>query len=233
MWFERVIILVLMISSFWIFWIANDKNYSDKEIYILRVIDGDTVETSDGTKIRLLGINTPEKNMFLYTEAINFTKNLMENKTLVLKSSGEDKYGRILGYLFEEKINLNEKIISEGFAHSYFYGDDGNKKSFLEIEKIAREKEIGIWNHSENYGCLEIVEFEYLDKNEYDNESLILKNSCNLILNVLIKDDATHIYKEKIIAQGTMKKITKDIWNDDGDSIYIWDSKGLVLFYRY
>lgn len=222
-----------MVSSFWLFWVASDNSPKEQTVFISRVVDGDTVELEDATQIRLLGINTPEKGMYFYGEAKNFTENLIKNKSLSFKFFEEDKYSRKLGYLFLEKQNVNELIVKEGFAHLYYYEEDEYYSEIKNAETSAREKELGIWKHSKHYGCLNLTSFIYLDITEKDKEKLVLKNNCDVSLDVAIKDDATHIYKEKIPASGIFEKETQSIWNDDGDSVYIWDLDGLVFFYRY
>ena len=205
----------------------------DREVNITRAVDGDTLQTIEGDKIRLLGINTPEKGIFFYQEAKDFTKQLVENKTVLLQSSESDKYGRELGYVFLGNELLNEKIAEGGFGHLYYYSQDKFYDQIAKAEKIAREKEIGIWKHSKNYGCIDLIEFVYLDLTEKDREKLSLKNNCDSKLFLTIKDDATHIYKENISARGTFEMETQNVWNDDGDSLYIWDDSGLILFHRY
>lgn len=227
---EHAIIIVLMILSFWLIWEAGDPLFDQNEVFISKVIDGDTVETSTGEKIRLKGINTPEKDMFVYSEAKEFLNELILNETVQLVSFGEDRYGRKLGYLFFEGENLNAKILENGFGHLYVYEDDKYTSDLRKAEEIARENEIGIWKKSENYGCLLIEEFVWLDETDEDSEKLILKNTCPKF-EVVIKDDATHIYNELIEEEFILE--TQNIWNDAGDSIYIWDDNGLVLFERY
>jgi endonuclease YncB( thermonuclease family) len=231
--FEKVILFILIVSSFFVFLVASEEKIVEENVFIERVLDGDTLQTSEDVKIRLKGINTPETNMFFYEEAKNFTEELLENRSAVFRFSETDKYGRELGYVFLEKENVNEKILEEGFGHLYYYGLDEYYEELREAESRARESEKGIWKHSENFGCLEVVEFVYLDLEEDEKEKLILKNNCDVDLFVTIKDDATHIYKEKISAFKNFEKETNDIWNDDGDSMYIWDSEGLVYFGRY
>ena len=51
-------------------------------------------------------------------------------------------------------------------------------------------------------------------------------------MRVIIKDDATHIYRE-ILPEGKWEKSFDKIWNDAGDTLYIWDEEGLLMFYRY
>jgi len=102
---------------------------------LIRVIDGDTIDamidlgfdTWIKKRIRLYGINTPEIR----------TKNLEEKKAgiaakdrlsqimeesdykFILISHGVGKYGRCLGTLFIEDVNINELLLGEGFAKEY------------------------------------------------------------------------------------------------------------------
>jgi len=78
-----------------------------------------------------------------------------------------------------------------------------------------------------------IKEFEPVDETAEDKEKLVLENRCNIKLAIIIKDDANHIYNEIINKNSFLEMSFKDIWNDDGDSMYIRDDSGLLLFYRY
>lgn len=210
--------------------ITGNTISTHQEVMVTRVIDGDTIEIQDGRHVRLLGINTPEKKEFYANEAINFTKQI-ENKIVYLEIMEIDKYGRSLGYVSTESKLFNEEILKNGFAHFYSYEDDKYTKQLKKAENYARENELGIWKKSDNYGCITILEFTYLDIKTIDNETLKIKNHCNTI-EVTIKDDATHIY-HKNITKGEFTLTTQNIWNDAGDSLFIWDKTGLLVFERY
>lgn len=198
---------------------------------VIRVIDGDTVELASGQKVRLLGINTPEKNQPFYEEAKQFLETQTTQNTY-LEQKSVDRYGRILGYLYQGNKLINELIVSQGFAHLYYYDIDNHYDEIKKTENKARENQIGIWQESPYASCLVLVELDYYDKGD-ENETLTLQNNCGMPLEVIIKDDATHIYKETI-QQGIFTKIFKNIFNDDKDSLYIWDKEGkLIIFYRY
>ena len=64
-------------------------------------------------------------------------------------------------------------------------------------------------------------------------EKLVLQNNCNKEIKIVFKDDATHIYRATINSNSQFTKEFSHIWNDAGDSIYIHDTKGLLIFYRY
>lgn len=209
---------------------ATGNAVATQEHVIMRVLDGDTVELENGEKVRLLGINTPEKKTFFANESMSFTNQIL-NKTVLVESVEKDKYGRNLGYVFYKDELFNEEILRGGFAHIFIYTDDKYSDRLRKAEEEARQNEIGIWKKSPKFGCISIIEFKYLDIKESDNETLRLRNDCET-MNVLIKDDATHMYKEAL-KNGIFEMQTQNIWNDDGDTLFIWDEKGLLMFDRY
>jgi endonuclease YncB( thermonuclease family) len=236
---KTVIIFLLMILTGTLYYLYTDNFssmgnaiYTQEEMQVKRAIDGDTLEMYNGEKIRMLGINTPEKKEFYSLEATAFTQQLI-NKSIIVEYKEKDKYGRILGYIFYNGENFNEKLISNGFAHSYFYDQDKYYEDFRGVEEFARNNQIGIWKHSTNYGCLNILEFKYVEDGERctNGEKIVLNNLCGN-LNVTLKDDATHI-DHLIIPSGRFEKSFSCIWNDAGDSLFVWDKTGLILFERY
>jgi len=202
---------------------------------ITRVIDGDTVKMCLGeviTSVRLLGINTPEKKQPYHDEAMNFLKKY-EGKLVEVEERGTDKYERTLGYLYFDNQLINAEVLRQGFANLYVYEKDEHYTELKNAEEYARENNLGLWKRSKNFGCVRIKEFEPVDETAEDKETLILENNCNIKLNIILKDDANHIYTETINKNSDLEMSFKDIWNDDGDSMYIRDDSGLLLFYRY
>jgi|TARA_R100001082_G_scaffold111105_1_gene93392 micrococcal nuclease len=107
---------------------------------VVRVVDGDTVDTSIdlgfdiriGQRVRLYGINTPEcrtrdkdeKKAGLAAKA-RLVEMLKENKNkCVIKTSldKKGKYGRVLGVLYVNDVDLNEALVNEGHAKQYYGG---------------------------------------------------------------------------------------------------------------
>lgn len=107
---------------------------------VSEVIDGDTVDVEvdlgfsivHKIRIRLNGINTPETRTRNKEEkarglaAKNRLKELVEGKIVLIKTEKAEleKYGRYLGVLFVEGVNVNQQLITEGHAVSY----DGGKR---------------------------------------------------------------------------------------------------------
>src|SRR5699024_5466472 len=90
---------------------------------VTRVIDGDTFEIESGEKVRLIGINAPEMSDFYGLEAKEHLTDLIENKSVYLQpdniSNDRDRYQRLLRYVIIGGIDVNKKMISDGFAFAY------------------------------------------------------------------------------------------------------------------
>lgn len=205
---------------------------------LTRVIDGDTIETSIG-KVRLLGINTPEKNTAYSEQAKAFLKNF-EGKQIQIEKTSEDKdkYGRYLRYVYYDSLFINQEILKRGLAHLYVYTTDKNTRTLEKAEKAAQENELGIWEKSQEKcsKCIILKELNYIDPGEY----VLLENICSFPCDLnawKIKDDSTKMrILNMTISEYSKYKINYQgkIWNDAGDSLYLRDSSGkLVILYRY
>lgn len=140
---------------------TNNQVENTKETAkVVRVVDGDTIEVSSNNKketVRLIGIDAPETVdsreavECFGKEASNKAKEVLTGKTVTLESDptqgDQDKYGRLLRYVFLDNINFNKLMISEGFAHEYTYRSNPYKYQleFIEAQKSARESKAGLW----------------------------------------------------------------------------------------
>ena len=104
-------------------------------VFVERVVDGDTFvikQNGEKVKVRMIGIDTPEsvapeeyleksekENTEAGKTASEFTKSLIENQTVYLEFDvqTEDKYGRLLAYVYlEDGRMLQDILLSEGYA---------------------------------------------------------------------------------------------------------------------
>jgi len=226
--------MLFLISGVFYYYLASwdeSESYNEK---VIRIIDGDTVVLEDGNHVRFLGINTPEKSMNNFEKAKEFLK-VTENQTVRIESYGVDKYGRILGHVFFRKTHLNEEILKNGLGTLYYYEEDEYFKELKKAEEEAREKGLGIWKKSSNFGCLELIELKYIEETKRcsDEEVVRIKNNCEFEIEFLLKDDATHIYERNIKGEGIYEENFSCIWNNDGDTLYVWDNDGLLIWERY
>jgi len=224
---KHILITILFLTSFIFYYQITDPTSPATTVQVTRIIDGDTIELNDTIKIRLLGINTPEKNQPYYQQAKDYTT-FLQNKTIQIESHGQDKYQRTLAHIYFQDKNINAQILQQGLATLYYYDHDTHYEELKQAEEFARLNNLGLWKKSPNSNCIEIIEFK-----TDEPESLTLQNNCNYQLNITYKDDATHTYQATIKPNSKYTNNFSHIWNTDGDSIYVYDKDGLLLFHRY
>lgn len=92
---------------------------------VLRVVDGDTfiIKTATGSaSVRIIGIDTPEKNEEGFTEAAERLRSIIEGQEVTLYRSpaeNADMYGRLLRYVHREGEDVGLNLLREGYAAEY------------------------------------------------------------------------------------------------------------------
>lgn len=84
-----------------------------------KVSDGDTITVEGVGKVRLVGVNTPEKGVAGADASAYFVKKLCLNREVSIDiddSKHTDKYGRTLAVVIVDGKNLNEMLLKEGLA---------------------------------------------------------------------------------------------------------------------
>ena len=114
---------------------------------VARVIDGDTFVLEDGERVRLIGIDTPEKGERCFEEAKNRLQELVLGKDVLLHKdkSNRDKYGRLVRFAYVDGFFVNLVLLEEGFAFAFEFEPD---TSMTDIFRKAEEKA------AEGSGCL-------------------------------------------------------------------------------
>lgn len=101
------------------------NKYDDTECHVektavcTQVVDGDTLYLDNGEKVRMVGINTPERGVDGYISSKNFLQKLCLNKEIGLdvdNAKNKDKYGRTLAVVIVDGKNVNEILLKEGLA---------------------------------------------------------------------------------------------------------------------
>ena len=106
-----------------------------------RIIDGDTVVAS-GIKVRLWGIDAPEKTEKLYDFSRNFLEEYLSQKNMLCKLIEFDKYQRQVMHCYVDDNDLGAIMVSLGLAKDYKRYSAG----FYQREQAnAQEKKLGIW----------------------------------------------------------------------------------------
>ena len=233
------LITALILLNFFSFTAFSVKGQDREKAMISRIIDGDTLELSDGRIVRLLDINAPEKG----TNGANLSAEFLrkfENKTVELEITGTDKYKRTLARIYAPDY-LNLKLVEQGLA-SKFLVEESELKEFSKAEESAIKNSLGIWSKSTFFGCFDFK----IDK---INEEVLIVNNCpEMEINGwILKDESRKTYPFGDILLGKIilhslkgdNNLTDlfwqsgtDIWNNDRDSLYLFDSNGGMSGYE-
>ena len=163
-----------VVFVFTILFTSGCISVSSETAKVTEVVDGDTVDIrySNGSeeRIRLIGVDTPEvsgenspKEFGMRDsaenreclrdygeEASNYVSRFQGSESRVVQDSVQRNrggYGRLLAYIYtgNRSESLNQILLRKGLARVY-YTEFGQRNSFIESERIAKTKDIGVWS---------------------------------------------------------------------------------------
>jgi len=112
------------------------------------VADGDTIRVmhaGKAEKIRLYGIDCPERTQDFGTRARQFTSGMVFEKTVTVQPVDRDRYGRTVAWVSLEGKSVNRALLEAGLA--WWYRQHAAKDRDLErLEQTARKQRIGLWS---------------------------------------------------------------------------------------
>lgn len=114
---------------------------------VVGVHDGDTItvrtQTNQTIKVRLLGIDAPELGQPFGTKSKQALSGMVFGKDVLIGSTGEDRYGRVLGDIRAGQVWANLAMVNLGMAWHYVKYDKRPELSAAEFE--ARSNRRGLW----------------------------------------------------------------------------------------
>ena len=115
---------------------------------VVGVADGDTFTVLDEMdngrfRIRLYGIDSPEKKQAYGNKAKQYLSSLVYGKRVSVRFSSIDRYGRILGRVYVSGKDISMEMISAGYAWHYVHFD--KSPEYAAAEKKARSRGAGLW----------------------------------------------------------------------------------------
>lgn len=163
------------------------RNFDNRLHEVLTVIDGDTVKIENNIRVRLLGIDAPEKGECFYKESKNFLTDFLEGKQVKLEKdiSGKDRFDRLLRYIVlpnqdpeQDNILINDLLLRQGYVlHTPIPPDNRYRDLFSSAQQNAKKNNKGLW------GVCEIPESETSALREKDslppNPSCIIKGNIS------------------------------------------------------
>lgn len=151
--YKRTLVYLLLLCLF-NFCECNSNSQLKSQIlpiqkgYVVGIIDGDTYDllmTDKKTvRVRMNGIDAPEKGMPFYNVSKKFLAQLCFNKNVRLENIGIDNHGRILAFSYlDDGRELSHEMIKAGLAwHFKKYSSDSVLSN---LEKEAIKSRLGLW----------------------------------------------------------------------------------------
>ena len=120
---------------------------------VVGIMDGDTVKVLDASnsqwKIRLIGIDAPEKKQAFGTKSKEHLSDLVYNKQVTIEYSKTDRYGRTLGKILVDGVDANLEQVKAGLAWHYKqYAKEQSPEDqslYSSAENQARAGNRGLW----------------------------------------------------------------------------------------
>ena len=137
--------------------LGDQTDFSYRVNKVTKVIDGDTIDVIIDlgfdimykSRLRLFGIDTPESRTRDLVEkkyglmSKDFLKDKLKNaeKIVIKTHKGEEtgKFGRILGEIFCDNVNINQQMCDVGHAVAYY----GQSKDDIQEEHLKNRKILG------------------------------------------------------------------------------------------
>jgi len=145
---------VLFLSALLLTTLANADTLQGR---VVSIADGDTVTVLDSSntqwKVRLMGIDAPEKRMPFGQKSKEHLSDLVFNKQVAVNYSKQDRYGRTVGKIIINGIDANLEQVKAGMAWHYKQyqkeQSPDERGSYAEAEEQARAGRKGLWVDAE------------------------------------------------------------------------------------
>ena len=188
------VVLVRMVEQ-----IGPEPKPGDRFV-VFKVLDGDTMDLKGGDRLRLLAIDTPEKDEPYYNEATELLRRLALDHPGRIEYANQrrDKYGRLLGYLYvDDTLFVNRVLIDSGLANVYLFDDNdlasGSVQELIEAQRSAIARQVGLWSLERHPEAL------YINK---EGSFRLHRPSCRVVKNLKPGTYRTFETREEGLAEG-------------------------------
>lgn len=111
---------------------------------VVKVIDGDTFDLKNGTRVRLLDLDSPETGLCGYDESKKRLEELVLGKFVMVKEKTYEPYNRDHGLVYAGNKLINEIMLKEGWGRIK-YSPSSKHESLKAAAKFAKENKQGIF----------------------------------------------------------------------------------------
>jgi len=113
---------------------------------VVSVPDGDSLQLKDGRRIRLLGIDAPERGRCMADEARAKLAELAQGRHVRLKNVVTDDYGRQLATVIVGGVPLQRALLSAGLARNRSSLSNPYHQVLKDAQEAAKAAKLGIWS---------------------------------------------------------------------------------------
>ncbi len=118
---------------------------------VIKIADGDSftllTENKKQIKIRMYGIDAPERKQAFYQKAKNNLARYIFKKKVTIQIKSTDQYQRIVGVVFlNDTLNINLQMIKDGYA--WHYKKYSTDQVMAKAEKEAKQNKLGLWKEN-------------------------------------------------------------------------------------
>jgi micrococcal nuclease len=114
----------------------------------ISISDGDTfkllMEGDETIRVRLHGVDAPEKGQDYGTQAKQLLSDLIFSKNVAVIQKSKDRYGRIVGIVYADGVNVNEELLADGMVWHYTTYD--KNENWAALQREARVNKRGLWS---------------------------------------------------------------------------------------
>lgn len=125
--------------------------------YVVGIADGDTITVLDANrqqhKIRLAGIDAPEKAQAFGNRSRQNLADMVFNRTVTVEGDKQDRYGRTVGKVMINGVDANLAQVQAGMAWWYekYRKEQApqDQRAYSDAEQLARARRVGLWRDPE------------------------------------------------------------------------------------
>ena len=144
----------LLLSFLLIFSVCTANASKILQGKVVSVADGDTITVLDAEKtqhkIRLQGIDAPEKAQAFGAKSKQALYEMVHGKTVQVSFEKSDKYGRILGKVLLDGQDICHQQIKAGLAWHYKKYQNqqplADRDAYSASETAAKNEKLGLWS---------------------------------------------------------------------------------------
>jgi endonuclease YncB( thermonuclease family) len=133
-------------AAAWLLWLLVSLPAMAYTAKVIGVSDGDDItvlKSKTAIKIRLYGIDCPERGQTYGAKAKRLTSDMVSGKMVEIKAVDTDRYKRSVAWVTVAGKSLNEELVRAGLAWHYKrYSSD---QVLAELERQARKSRVGLW----------------------------------------------------------------------------------------